>query len=223
MGTLGLITEVSLKVMPVAPAEATLVFELGQHDALEQLHRWGGQPLPLNASCWVRDDSEPALGARDLLFVRLRGAVAAVEAACRNMLAEVQGQRMDKTQAQADWARCRNQQLPFFKRPLDSSYALWRISVPQTAPVLGLPWPQLVEWHGALRWLWAPVHAAGQLQEAAQQVGGSASIFVAPSAHEISAKATTTAKNTAQAAISQRLKESFDPQGIFNPARMLAQ
>jgi glycolate oxidase FAD binding subunit len=223
MGTLGLITEVSLKVMPVAPAEATLVFALGQHDALEQLHRWGGQPLPLNASCWVRDDSEPALGARELLFVRLRGAVAAVEAACRNMLAEVPGQRMDGALAQADWVRCRNQQLPFFKRPLDSSYALWRISVPQTAPVLDLAWPQLVEWHGALRWLWAPVQAEAQVQVAAQQAGGSASIFVAARADEISAKATTTAKNTAQAAISQRLKESFDPQGIFNPARMLAQ
>jgi glycolate oxidase FAD binding subunit len=106
---------------------------------------------------------------------------------------------------------------------LDSSYALWRISVPQTAPVLDLAWPQLVEWHGALRWLWAPVQAEAQVQVAAQQAGGSASIFVAARADEISAKATTTAKNTAQAAISQRLKESFDPQGIFNPARMLAQ
>ena len=57
MGTLGVITEVSLKVLPVAPAEATLVFELPQRQALDQLHRWGAQPLPLNASCWVRDDN----------------------------------------------------------------------------------------------------------------------------------------------------------------------
>jgi FAD/FMN-containing dehydrogenase len=55
MGTLGVITEVSLKVLPVAPAEATLVFGLDQATALEQLHRWGGEPLPLNASCWVHD------------------------------------------------------------------------------------------------------------------------------------------------------------------------
>lgn len=223
MGTLGLMTEVSLKVMPVAPAEATLVFELGQHDALEQLHRWGGQPLPLNASCWVPDDSEPTLGVRDLLFVRLRGAVAAVDAACRSMLVEVPGQRMDTVQAQADWALCRNQQLPFFKRPLDEGYALWRISLPQTAPVLDLPWPQLVEWHGALRWLWAPVHAPARLQAAAQQAGGNATVFIAASAYEISARARNDAQNTAQADIGQRLKDSFDPQGIFNPARMAAQ
>ena len=83
MGTLGVITHLSLKVLPVAPAEATLVFQLGQHDALEQLHRWGGQPLPLNASCWVKD--ETAADRPELLFVRLRGAVAAVESACERM------------------------------------------------------------------------------------------------------------------------------------------
>ena len=85
MGTLGLMTEVSLKVLPFAPAEATLVFPLGQAAALEQLHRWAGEPLPLNASCWVHDGSAGAAG-QDLLFVRLRGAVAAVEAACQRML-----------------------------------------------------------------------------------------------------------------------------------------
>ena len=111
-GTLGLLVEVSLKVLPVAPAEATLVFELPQALALAQLQRWGGQPLPLNASCWVHDDT--ATPAKDLLFVRLRGAVAAVESACTRMLQDVPGQRMDNMQAAADWTACRDQQLPFF-------------------------------------------------------------------------------------------------------------
>ena len=103
MGTLGLITEVSLKVLPVAPAEATLVFALDQTSALECLHRWGSQPLPLNASCWVHDDTA-ASGGQDLLFVRLRGAVAAVEAACHKMLSEKTGQRMgNNAKARADW------------------------------------------------------------------------------------------------------------------------
>ena len=134
MGTLGLITEVSLKVLPIAPAEATLVFALDQASALECLHRWGGQPLPLNASCWVHDATAGPAG-QDLLFVRLRGAVAAVEAACQKMLAKVTGQRMDNAQASADWELCRNQQLPFFARPADPKLALWRLSVAQTAPV----------------------------------------------------------------------------------------
>ena len=219
MGTLGLITEVSLKVLPVAPLEATLVFALDQASALECLHRWGGQPLPLNASCWVHDDTSSASG-QDLLFVRLRGAVAAVEAACQKMLAEQSGQRMDNTQAQADWTLCRNQQLPFFTRPADPAMALWRLSVAQTAPVLDLPWAQTVEWHGGLRWLWAGVNAGERLQAAAQAHGGNAMLFVAPIAYSTGDKGQFGTQDTAAIAIQQRLKHSLDPRAIFNPQRL---
>jgi glycolate oxidase FAD binding subunit len=219
MGTLGVITEVSLKVLPVAPLEATLVFPLDQASALERLHRWGGQPLPLNASCWVHDDTASA-GPQDLLFVRLRGAVAAVEAACTKMLAEQPGLRMDNGQAQADWELCRNQQLPFFKRPVGDNMALWRISVAQTAPVLDVPWAQLVEWHGGLRWLWAPVDAAALLQPVAHAYGGNATIFVAACAHSTGATGQFDIKNPAEMAIQQRLKHSLDPKAIFNPQRL---
>jgi glycolate oxidase FAD binding subunit len=215
MGTLGLITQVSLKVLPQSPAEATLVFELAQADALEHLHRWGGQPLPLNASCWVHDPGDGT--GRDLLFVRLRGAVAAVEAACQKMRAEVGGERMDTAQAAADWALCRNQALPFFAQAPQSDMALWRLSLPQTAPVLDLPWPQLVEWHGGLRWLWAPHDAAATLHAEAQRSGGSASIFVAAHAQPMRLTGQFDVKNTAAAEIAKRLKTSFDPHGVFNP------
>ena len=217
MGTLGLITEVSLKVLPVAPAEATLVFEAGQQDALEHLHRWGGQPLPLNASCWVRDDSDATVVAKDLLFVRLRGAVAAVEAACKRMLQELPGMRMDNAQAAPDWALCRDQKLPFFHRPADTALVLWRLSVPQTAPMLALPWAQLVEWHGGLRWLWAPADAANQLQAAAHAAGGNATVFVANDAYSAGARGRFNAQGLAEAAVERRLKATFDPHGIFNP------
>jgi glycolate oxidase FAD binding subunit len=219
MGTLGLITEVSLKVLPVAPLEATLVFALDQASALERLHQWGGQPLPLNASCWVRDDTTSE-GAQDLLFVRLRGAVAAVEAACNKMLAEQPGQRLDSAQAQADWELCRNQQLPFFKRPVADNMVLWRLSVAQTAPVLDVPWAQLVEWHGGLRWLWAPLDAAPQLQAAAHAQGGNATIFVADGAHSTGASGHFGTQDPVQMAIQQRLKQSLDPKAIFNPQRL---
>ena len=220
MGTLGLLTEISLKVLPVAPAEATLVFELDQAHALAQLHRWGGQPLPLNASCWVRDDT--SANAPELLFVRLRGAVAAVESACTKMLADVPGRRMDNAQAGADWTACRDLKLPFFTAPAHGTepLALWRLSVPQTAPVLDLPWPGLVEWHGGQRWLWAPASALAQLRQAAATVGGSASMFIAPG--------TTGGQNRfspltpAVEQIHRRLKAEFDPAGIFNPGRMYA-
>lgn len=216
MGTLGVISHLSLKVLPVAPAEATLVFKLGQHDALEQLHRWGGQPLPLNASCWVKDDT--AADAPELLFVRLRGAVAAVESACDRLTREAGGQRMDNAQAGPDWAACRDQALPFFTAP-SPDLCLWRLSLPQTAPVLDLPFAQLIEWQGAQRWCWAPAAAAAQIRAAVASVQGHATLFRAgadgaPSVRRFDAE------SPALQAITKRLREAFDPQGIFNPGRM---
>lgn len=220
MGTLGLLTEISLKVLPVAPAEATLVFEIDQARALTQLHRWGAQPLPLNASCWVRDHTTP--NAPELLFVRLRGAVAAVESACTKMLADMPGQRMDNAQAMNDWAACRDLKLAFFTAPTDAAepLALWRLSVPQTAPVLNLPWAQLVEWHGGQRWLRAPESAVSQLRQATASVGGSATIFIATKAINERARGIFSPLKPAIAQIHQRLKNEFDPVGIFNPGRM---
>lgn len=221
LGTLGLLTELSLKVLPVAPAEATLVFELDQANALTQLHRWGAQPLPLNASCWVRDDT--ALGTPELLFVRLRGAVAAVDSAIRKMTQDLPGKQIDNAQAGPDWLACRDQRLPFFNPPLTTdaeSLALWRLSVPQTTPVLDLPWPQLVEWHGGQRWLWAPLSAQTQLRQATAAVGGSTTLFVAACADGTSARGRFDALNPALMAIHRRLKAEFDPADIFNRGRM---
>ena len=217
MGTLGFMTEISLKVLPVAPAEATLVFELDQARALAQLNRWGGQPLPLNASCWVRDDS--AEGQPEKLYVRLRGAVAAVESACRKMTQDVPGARMDIAAAAQDWQACREFQLPFFKRASDD-LCLWRLSVPQTAPALDLPWAQLVEWHGGQRWLWAPLSAQSALRQAASVVGGNATIFSSSKAIDTAARGQFTPLKAPLDGIHKRLKAEFDPAGIFNRGRL---
>jgi len=210
-GTLGVVTEVSLKVLPVAPAEATLRFELGQAEALRRLHAWGGQPLPLNASCWVHDAGV------DTLYVRLRGAVAAVEAACRSMGGERQ------PDASADWNACRDQTLPWFAAGQPQGLDLWRLSLPATAPVLALPdgvAPPLVEWQGALRWVQAAPGHGPALREAARQAGGSASLFRACGAGAASAVAEFDSLPPALHAIHERLRQSFDPAGIFNPGRM---
>jgi glycolate oxidase FAD binding subunit len=224
-GMLGVVTEVSLKVLPVAPAEATLCFEMAQADALAQLNHWGGEPLPLNASNWVMD----SVGGvpTPLLFVRLRGAVAAVEAACKTMLAQHKGTRMDNAQASGDWQLSRDLQLPFFHTQNTSLAApaqqacLWRISVPQTAPVLDLPCAsaagQLVDWHGAQRWLWAPASADAQIRAAAQAAGGSAMLF---RGHAPLGSSRFEAVEAPLDRIHRQLKAEFDPAGIFNPGRM---
>ena len=227
LGTLGVLLEVSLKVLPIAPAEATLMCSgLPQQKALDLLNRWGAQPLPLNASCWVHDDTTAP--AQDFLFVRLRGAVAAVGAACPRMLADVQlagGQavQMDPEQAGADWNACREQSLPFFTRLPSAEDCLWRLSVPQTTPAMDLPYAPFIEWHGGLRWLWAPASTAAQLRQLAQQAGGHATLFRRPAQTPAGLPADLsvfTPLNPVQSRIQRELKKQFDPAGVFNPHRM---
>jgi glycolate oxidase FAD binding subunit len=208
LGTLGLITEVSLKVLSMAPAEATLKFELSQAEALRRLNAWGGQPLPLNASCWVDD------GGVHTLFLRLRGAVAAVEAACKSL----GGERQDSALAAAHWLACRDQRLPWFSER--GGRDLWRLSVAQTAPVLDLPEQPMIEWHGGERWVRAEPGAAAKLRDAAARAGGHATLF-APAADR-SAPATGRFAPLAPPLdrIHRELKRQFDPAGILNRGRL---
>jgi len=222
MGTLGLITEVSLKVLPQAPAEVTLACPLPQQVALELLHRWGAQPLPLSASCWVKDSSSQP--AQDILFVRLRGAVAAVESAVPRMMAEVLAAGgvasvVERAQALADWSACRDQSLAFFTPPA-TDLALWRLSLPPTAPVLALPYSPLIEWQGALRWLWAPLSAASELRATAAQVGGHATVFRPPVTPVSDRPSVFSPQPAVQQRIQRELQKQFDPHGVFNTGRL---
>ena len=224
LGTLGVLLEVSLKVLPIAPAEATLRCSLPQQKALDLLNRWGGQPLPLNASCWVHDDSVSP--GQDFLFVRLRGAVAAVDAACPRMMADVQaagGQAlvMENAQASAAWHACREQTLPFFAQVPSPDACLWRLSVPQTTPALDLPFAQLIEWHGGLRWMWAPAVAAVLLRQVAEKAGGHATLF-RRAAHTPADMPVFTPLSPVHKRIQRELKKQFDLAGVFNPGRMSA-
>ena len=211
MGTLGLLTEVSLKVLPIAPLEATLKFEMTQSQALEKLNTWGGQPLPLNASCWLED------GGAGTLYLRLRGAVAAVELAC----SKLGGERMSQAQAAADWQLCRDQQLPWFK-DRDDSQDLWRLSVPQTTPVLDLPDSPLIEWHGGQRWVLADESHGAQLRALVENAGGHATLFIAAAARKQVATVRFDTLKSPLDRIHRELKREFDPSGVFNPRRMYA-
>lgn len=210
LGTLGLLTEISLKVLPVAPAEATLKFQMNQAEALAQLNSWGRQPLPLNASCWV-DDAGAAT-----LYLRLRGAVAAVDAACKTM----GGERQDNAAVAPDWTLCRDQQLPWFRARGERD--LWRLSVPQTAAVLDLPESPLIEWHGGLRWVRAAPGDGPRLRELAAGVGGFATLFIAGDAGKQRADGRFDALKPPLDRIHRQLKKEFDPAGIFNRGRLYA-
>ncbi|MCK9517107.1 MAG: glycolate oxidase subunit GlcE [Ottowia sp.] len=200
LGTLGIITQVSLKVMPLPPAECTLMFELSETSARQQLNRWGGQPLPLNASCWADGH----------LAVRLRGARAAIAAARRSM----GGAELDPEKAARQWQALRDQKLPFFR--LDPGLALWRISVPDTAAPLSLG-TTMVEWHGALRWARLPLAAAQRVCDAARRAGGHATLFRGGDGHTPVFSALT----PPQKRVHHELKRAFDPAGILNAGRLM--
>ena len=216
-GTLGVLTEVSLKVLPMQPAQATLYFECSQQQAIDKLADWRAQPLPINASLW-----QSANGSADKghLMVRLRGAMAAVQTA----LDVLGGQMLDHGQAEAAWLACREQQLPWFT-DMAPEHALWRLSVPDTTHVLPCTetaTSALVEWGGALRWVQAPIQHAKAIQTLAASLGGSAVCF-RPGASVQWASADDFGFTPASAAlwrVQQRVKQAFDPKGIFNPGRL---
>lgn len=197
LGILGLIAEVSLKVLPKPVAEATLRLELDQTSAIEQVNAWGGQPLPISATAWCAGT----------LLVRLSGAVAAVDAA----RARLGGEQLDQARAAVTWRGMREHTDAFFA----ANAPLWRLSVPSATPPLELAGEQLFEWGGALRWLRSPANAAS-IRERVAAAGGHATLFRGGD-RSIGAFAPLSAPLRA---IHQRLKAEFDPAGIFNPGRM---
>jgi glycolate oxidase FAD binding subunit len=197
LGTLGLILEVSLKVLPLPPAEATLHFELPEDKAIQILNQWAGRPLPISASAYTGGE----------LGIRLSGAAAAVEAACKKL----DGERIDDAQAQKFWVGVREQTNPFFR----SAAPLWRLSVKSTTPPLKLPGVQLIEWGGALRWLKSDADAK-TIRDAAVSAGGHATLFRASDKSAGVFQPLT----PALLKIHRRLKQNFDPAGIFNPGRL---
>jgi glycolate oxidase FAD binding subunit len=201
LGTLGIMLQHSVKVLPRAFSQRTLRLALDQSTALRRMNEWGGKPLPISASCW--HDAR--------LTLRLSGARAAVDAAA----AALGGAAVDD--CQSFWASLRDQRHAFFA----GGASLWRLSVPSTAGTIALPGEQLIEWGGAQRWLKLRADAgdaatmATNIRRAVAAVGGHATLFRGgdksvgvfhPLAPGI-------------ARIHERLKAEFDPSHIFNPGR----
>jgi glycolate oxidase FAD binding subunit len=197
LGTLGLILEASIKVLPVPVAQATLRFQLPQDKALEIMNRWAGQPLPVTATSWEGE----------VLLVRLAGAEAAVRSAGESL----GGERLPDTEAAAHWTSLRDQSHAFFT----GDAPLWRLSVPPTTGPLELPGAALIEWGGAQRWLRGELEAA-RVMEVAQVAGGHATLFRGGDRRSV-----FTPLPAPLATIHRRLKTAFDPHGVFNRGRLL--
>ncbi|MBE7420263.1 MAG: glycolate oxidase subunit GlcE [Ideonella sp.] len=203
LGILGPIVEVSLKVLPLPPARATLRFEYAQAAALKQLQRLGGQPLPLRASAWCHDT----------LLLQLAGAEAAVRAAVQTL----GGEPVDALVADRFWGGLRDQRDEFFAAALEAVAAgatLWRLSVAPAAPPLDVAGEQLIEWGGGQRWVVNRADAA-TMRALAAAAGGHATAFRGARSGGV-----FTPLTPPLARIHRELKARFDPDGLFNPGRL---
>ncbi|HLU00453.1 MAG TPA: glycolate oxidase subunit GlcE [Burkholderiaceae bacterium] len=194
-GCLGLITEVSFKVLPRPRCSVSVALAMPLTEALKQLAEWGTQPLPITAAC---HDGE-------LLRLRFEGNEGSVRAARERIGGdEVPG---------SWWDALRERRLPFFDTERDSR-PLWRLSVPVWAPPLDVEGDQLVDWGGAQRWLRTDTNVQ-TVREIAESVGGHATCYTAGHAdlpfHPL---------QPAMLRLHRSLKTRMDPKSVFNPGRM---
>ncbi|MGB1108946.1 MAG: glycolate oxidase subunit GlcE [Gammaproteobacteria bacterium] len=194
-GTLGLITEASLKVLPVPPATKTLSFSMDQAEAIRRCNEWAGQPYPITATAWNANQ----------LYVRLSGAAQAVESAHKSLGGELEADN-------GLWNELAEHKHPFF-RPLSEDESLWRLSVPQTAAVIDNLQETLVEWGGGQRWI-ISTEGDDLLRDIATKLGGHATRF--RSAGEPRA-GVFQAPKPGLMAVHTRVKQAMDPAGILNP------
>jgi glycolate oxidase FAD binding subunit len=196
LGILGVITEVSLKVLPRPRLEETLCLELSAAEAVAAFNRWAGLPLPLSGAAWSQGRA----------WVRLSGAPAAVRAARQ----QIGGDLIAATLADDFWSALRHCQLPVF-----AAEGLWRLAVPPATPPLALPGEPLIDWGGALRWYANPPDGVA-VRAVAESAGGTAQCWrgAPPGArfHPLP---------SALATLHRRLKERFDPGRVFNPGRLI--
>ncbi|WLI10446.1 MULTISPECIES: glycolate oxidase subunit GlcE [Pseudomonas] len=191
-GCLGVLTEVSLKVLPKPRQCLSISLDIDCDRALANLAQWGQQPLPISAASHD--------GQR--LYLRLEGGEGSVTAAHQRL----GGEPLDS----GYWADLNEQRLDFFNEGLP----LWRLSLPNNLGPLDLPGEQLIDWGGAQRWLKS---AADNIQSRALELGGHATCF----SHGVS-ETPFQPLAPALLRYHQQLKAQLDPQGLFNPGRMYA-
>jgi glycolate oxidase FAD binding subunit len=197
LGTLGVILEASLKVVPRPAMERTMALELPERRAIETMNRWAALPLPVSGTAYFDNR----------LHVRLSGAAPAVDAALRKL----GGDAMNDEDARSLWEGLREHTHAYFR----SDEPLWRLAVPSATAPLELPGRTLIEWGGGLRWVRGSV-SASSAREAAVRSGGHATLF----RNGDKAVGVFQPLTPALLALHRRLKHALDPAGIFNRGRL---
>jgi glycolate oxidase FAD binding subunit len=194
LGTLAVLLDITLKVVPRPETELTLQREASREEAITLFNRWAGQPLPLSAGCHHNG----------LMTVRLSGFEQGVKVAADRIGGDI------VPGVGEFWEQLREQRLAFFADPRP----LWRISVAPAAPPLMMEDDSLIDWGGAQRWV-RTVLPGGVLRQHAAAGGGHATLFRNGDGDDVFHPLPAPLL-----ALHQRLKQSFDPAGILNPGCM---
>lgn len=212
MGTLGLLLEVSIKVLPISAKTQTLCFGMDQASAITQMNTWASLPLPLSASHWLGQT-------QGTLMLRLAGANAAVNSATQKLLEQYTGEVVEATLAKEFWQSVKEHTHPYFQIPADQS--LWRFAVNPLSPPLPLPGATCLEWLGGLRWYVGALEMA-QARAIAQQFGGHVTHFRGKkvAGTSVFTSLMDNPLTAPLALVQERLRKGFDPHGIFKTNRM---
>ncbi len=197
-GTLGVLLDVSLKVLPCPPATRTIALELDQAAALARLTELSRGALPLTASSWHGDR----------LQLRFEGSDRTLDEVAKRVGGET------IADGAAHWRAVREHEHLFFANVRE----LWQLHVPPETPPLPLPGMPLVEWNGLQRWYaYIPsTYDVGTVLRVASEAGGHATAVrrTDPRAPVFTEPA------PALLELHRSLKRIFDPAGILNPGRM---
>jgi len=225
LGTLALILEASVKVLPKPAASTSIRCQMTQAAALQSLNESAGQPLPLSASCWIGKNRADSFGE---LTIRLAGAEAAVYAAKISLCSSLNAKELDAKEAEAFWSNLREQQLPYFIS-LAADETLYRLALPAACGLLELNNMSddiILEWHGQERWLKGLSDDAtfNALKKIASAHGGHAMRFRQGSnvnpANQRFTQLSEQSHSLALEPIQARLRASFDPSGVFATHRL---
>jgi len=206
MGCFGVITEVSVKVLPKPDATITLMSEMSASLAITTMNELGRHAIPLTAACWIDGG----------LYLRFSGLQSVLNETVKQCISTLPSAAKPLDEADQFWRDLRDHRLEFFA----GESPLWRFSLQSNADHFLPDQHWLIDWGGAQRWLKTDALLADTNIERMEQVAvdgnGQVSLFRGGDrSGEVFHNQTSALKT-----IHQRLKKSFDPEGLFNSGRL---
>lgn len=204
MGAFGLISEVSFKVLPKPEMCVSMSLETGASEAIALMNKLSGTSKPITAVSWVDGT----------VYFRLEGPSKAVEATTKQWQSKHGLAILDDSTASILWESLREHEHDFFAGT-EKEKSLWKFSVNAAADHISQDAAWAFDWCGSQRWL-VGEFSLEELAEHAYKMGGEVQLYSGGDRQqELSIPRSAAVKQ-----LMQNLKNSFDPENIFNSGRL---